>query len=683
VLDLLICVRLLHFTSTLVLTGVLCFRYAIAAPPFSLCEEDASARLLAYHNHLLRIGAASLIVALVFGMGWLGLLAADASGAGLAVVMSPQIVWTFLAQTTLGTVFAVRGLAGFLLLILLFSSSIGSADSVAALLLRALVLTSGTIFVAGLAWSGHAAATEGASGWVHRVNDAIHVLAAGAWVGGLLPLALLLSTMRLSADSATMAIARAVIMRFSMLGVISVAALLFTGALNTWYLAGTLPALLGTIYGRLLLIKIALFAAMLGLASYNRFRLTPRIVEPSSTAESHASIAVSQLVRTSLMEIMLGLGAVALVAWLGALPPAIHDEVWWPLSFRFVSIAYFDPDLRTQTVFATLFTTLGMLMIAAALASRRRNWSLPVGIAGLAIAAFFVRNLDVLTTDAYPTTFQAAPVGYTPQTIASGQSLFASHCALCHGLSGQGDGPAAARSTVPPADLTADHLYGHTDGDLFWVLTVGLGDAMPAFGTALSADDRWRLASFLHANADGERLASLRGRVTFAAFPNPQFAVQCPDGTTRNADSFSGQPVHLIAAGANSAARLDQLAALAKAGTATTIVVPLGTGPDRRFCTASSRALNTVLALYRRADEEALDGTEFLIDSEWRLRAMWHAGFGINWIDPVIFRRQIAEMANPQVLPANLKALNPEFGDTPLKYFPGVDDGRAYHSHRH
>jgi hypothetical protein len=141
--------------------------------------------------------------------------------------------------------------------------------------------------------------------------------------------------------------------------------------------------------------------------------------------------------------------------------------------------------------------------------------------------------------------------------------------------------------------------------------------------------------------------------------------------------------VHLIAAGANSAARLDQLAALAKAGTATTIVVPLGTGPDRRFCTASSRALNTVLALYRRADEEALDGTEFLIDSEWRLRAMWHAGFGINWIDPVIFRRQIAEMANPQVLPANLKALNPEFGDTPLKYFPGVDDGRAYHSHRH
>ena len=235
---------------------------------------------------------------------------------------------------------------------------------------------------------------------------------------------------------------------------------------------------------------------------------------------------------------------------------------------------------------------------------------------------------------------------------------------------------------MPPADLTADHLYGHTDGDLYWIMTAGLGDAMPAFGTALSADDRGAV-SFLHANADGERLASLRGRVTVAAFPAPQFAVQCPDGTTRNADSFSGQPVHLVAAGAKSVARLDQLAVIAKEAAATTIVVPLGTSGDRQFCTASGRALNTLLALYRRAGEEDLDGTEFLIDAEWRLRAMWHAGFGINWIDPVIFRRQIAEMANPQVLPANLKALNPEFGDTAVKYFPGVYDGSAYRSHRH
>ena len=62
--------------------------------------------------------------------------------------------------------------------------------------------------------------------------------------------------------------------RFSTLGLLSVGTLLATGLVNTWMLAGSLAALLETDYGRLLLPKIALFVAMVAIASINRLRLT-------------------------------------------------------------------------------------------------------------------------------------------------------------------------------------------------------------------------------------------------------------------------------------------------------------------------------------------------------------------------------------------------------------------------
>jgi putative copper resistance protein D len=36
-----------------------------------------------------------------------------------------------------------------------------------------------------LGWSGHAAATEGALGWVHRLGNGVHLLAAGLWIGAI------------------------------------------------------------------------------------------------------------------------------------------------------------------------------------------------------------------------------------------------------------------------------------------------------------------------------------------------------------------------------------------------------------------------------------------------------------------------------------------------------------------
>jgi len=48
----------------------------------------------------------------------------------------------------------------------------------------------GAAAVAALAWAGHAGATQGGQGEIHVVADALHLLAASAWLGALVPLAL-------------------------------------------------------------------------------------------------------------------------------------------------------------------------------------------------------------------------------------------------------------------------------------------------------------------------------------------------------------------------------------------------------------------------------------------------------------------------------------------------------------
>ena len=54
--------------------------------------------------------------------------------------------------------------------------------------------------------------------------------------------------------------------------------------------------------------------------------------------------------------------------------------------------------------------------------------------------------------------------------------------AVCHGIAGYGDGPAAADLKPKPADLTARHAASHTVGDLYWWLSHGIKEtAMPGF----------------------------------------------------------------------------------------------------------------------------------------------------------------------------------------------------------
>jgi len=68
--------------------------------------------------------------------------------------------------------------------------------------------------------------------------------------------------------------------RFSALGVVMVATIFISGIVNTWNLVGSIEGLIDTAYEPLLVVKIALFLAMVSVAAVNRFRLSPRLQVP-------------------------------------------------------------------------------------------------------------------------------------------------------------------------------------------------------------------------------------------------------------------------------------------------------------------------------------------------------------------------------------------------------------------
>ena len=110
--------------------------------------------------------------------------------------------------------------------------------------------------------------------------DVGHAVAAGAWPGGLLPLALLLG--KAHHNPALVPAAVAVTRRFSCLSMAAVGVLAFSGVLNGVGMVGTLAALWTSAYGRLVLCKAMLFALMVGLGAVNR-RLVQRREEADPT----------------------------------------------------------------------------------------------------------------------------------------------------------------------------------------------------------------------------------------------------------------------------------------------------------------------------------------------------------------------------------------------------------------
>jgi putative copper resistance protein D len=108
----------------------------------------------------------------------------------------------------------------------------------------------------------------------------------------------------------------------SNLGVASVVAITLSGLVNTWFLTDRFERLIGTEYGRLLQIKLILFAAMLVVAAINRTRLLA--VLSSATNDKRGPMTLRRLRGNAAIEIVLGLAVICIVGLLGVTEPAGH-----------------------------------------------------------------------------------------------------------------------------------------------------------------------------------------------------------------------------------------------------------------------------------------------------------------------------------------------------------------------
>src|SRR5579862_4309613 len=93
-------------------------------------------------------------------------------------------------------------------------------------------------------------------------------------------------------------------------------------------------------------------------------------------------------------------------------------------------------------------------------------------------------------------------------TAPSGQTIYEQRCVQCHGVSGRGDGPAAAQLAPRPRDFTSGKYKIRTtetgslptDDNLTRTIRVGLpGTSMPGWGPFLSDNDIAAVAAYVKA----------------------------------------------------------------------------------------------------------------------------------------------------------------------------------------
>lgn len=143
-----------------------------------------------------------------------------------------------------------------------------------------------------------------------EVSEALHLWAAGAWLGGLMPL--LLVVLLAPPDAAAIA-AR----WFSPMGQICVVLLVISAFLQGWALVASVSALRDTAYGWTAMLKLCLFGILFGFAVLNRYQLAPGLRGPQADAARQA-LLVSLVLQT-----VFGLFIVLAAALLGQLRPGM------------------------------------------------------------------------------------------------------------------------------------------------------------------------------------------------------------------------------------------------------------------------------------------------------------------------------------------------------------------------
>ena len=292
----LVLLRGLSDLSCLGLFGTAVLRLWVAPAGLALMPPAAAARGARMLRRVTRAASGAALISLALWLVFTARALADTT----SLQGTLAAIGIVLRDTSFGHVVMAQGLA------LLVTITCAPARGVAA---QAGLLAAAGLVVMLQACHGHAFAMGNngllAIAW-------LHLLAGGAWLGGL-PALLALSAS--APGPAVLALCR----RFSPLGQIAVLLIAVSALIQGLVLIQTPANLLGTAYGLTALAKIFLFALLLVAASINRFVATPAL---ASTARGKSG---QRLLRRSLsVELLCGVLVILAAALLASLPPVMR-----------------------------------------------------------------------------------------------------------------------------------------------------------------------------------------------------------------------------------------------------------------------------------------------------------------------------------------------------------------------
>jgi putative copper resistance protein D len=292
----LVIARAVHFASCLLIVSVCWFDLLVMRGQCGTARDSWTkiARWLVL---------AALPLAALSGAAWFALIVTGMSGFPFSQAMQTHVMGMVWRDTKFGRLWQLRT-------IFFIALSVSVALRPPKLKRWAFALL-GALFLGSLAWSGHG---RYGSNRAHLLADSLHLLVAAAWPFGLIPFALMLWTLRRGAQWQTLA---TVTRRFSALSLFSVAALAATGIVNSCYMLNSPGDLSRTAYGRMLMIKVCIFATAVAVGAVNLLRLKPRM----ALIDSDPSRPALALQVTTFIEIVCAIAIIAALSVLGTLPP--------------------------------------------------------------------------------------------------------------------------------------------------------------------------------------------------------------------------------------------------------------------------------------------------------------------------------------------------------------------------
>ena len=603
-----------HVVALVSLFGTLVFLTFVA--PAAMAEATRDAPRL--RRRLLRVARISGVLALVIGIAWAAVESAVIAGVG-SVATTLHALPVVALRTQFGQWLLVRGVL--LLAVLLLVRPWHAMNAVAAVV--------AAIALALQPMLGHAGALGGSIGSTLIISEVLHLLAAGAWLGSLLPLFITIGTLPHNP-------AATACRSFTPVGLSAVLVLGGTATLQVSEFMGGLPGLFGTGYGQIALVKLGLFFVLLALAAINRLALTDRLAETApDAARHHMRMSVAT-------EAVLGIFVVLTAGFLASHAPGTHEQPIWPFAWRPSLSAFYDPVLRNEVTVALLATVAAVIIAIIGMMWRKVRW--PALVLAVLTLALAIPHLDLLFIEAYPSSYFTSPTEFAATAIVHGAKLFAANCVACHGTEGRGDGPSAKSLPLQPADLTAEHFWAHSDGELFWYISHGFeapdgSRAMPGFDTVLSSEARWDLIDYLRAHNAGESMRTT-GKWPHP-LPIPQFDISCADGRTLDLDDLRGRVLRIIALSDDGAS-----ATVAPAGITTVNLARKQTAKlDPGSCVASEPETWTAFAILSGVPGAALAGEQLLIDQNAWLRSAWRPGEPGDWANPQALAAMICDIA--------------------------------------